>query len=944
VRSRLIALILVPTLAAVILGGVQVVSSVHAASDFKRVNHLAQLVADVSGLTHELAAERDLTAMYIARGRPDRDRTAVETQMSRVDGAAQNVRASAGVLLDEVTGRTRDIVETVLSRLGDLPALRDQALGKRLLPDAAIGLYSRVTGDLLSLYDELGKGGNDDDLSGRSQLLESLAKAKESLSRQRGILAVVLTTGRFEQDEMQDFLGALSDERNERQAFGAAASSEERRFFDETVNGSTASRADFLRTLVLIRADSGAPLQGLDLTKPNDAQEWFNAVTITIDRMRIVEKRHVSAILGRSAQLEDDERRQAFVGGGLVGALLLVVLLVTTGVARSLVRPLRRLRSEALEIAGHRLPETVQRLRDAGAEAAIPEVQPIGVSSRDEIGEVARAFDEVHREAVRLAGDEARLRSNVNAIFVNLSRRSQTLVERQLSLIERLEQGEENERRLADLFTLDHLATRMRRNSENLLVLAGQEAARRRSEPVELLDVVRAAVSEVENYERAVMRVQSDIALAGQAVSDIVHLLAELVENALWFSPAETKVFVSSNRIDGSGVMISVTDQGIGMTAEELAQVNWRLAEPPVVDVAASRRMGLFVVGRLALRHGIRVQLRSQEAGGLTAMVLVPETLVVNLGAQLFTGTGGMPTMTPPQPGPLTGPPGGPLSGPLSGPHPGLQPGSHPGSPQGPAIAPGGQHQVTSGGLPRRGTGGGEPFTMDRLRPFPPPAEPPALNAPWPEAHTAWPDAPRGEARPPFQPMVPPPVSEADMTGPIPAVSWGDGAGLGPDSGVSGADTTAGGDEYLPIFAEVESHWFKRTGSHPATAAPRSDDPPTGRRGDPPTGPQPAPQSGWTSPADAGWRAARSLSEPTHGGTTRGGLPKRVPKANLVPGTVDTGGKAARPQPIPPMSAERMRSRLASYQAGLRQGRAHARRDPVNGAAGDASTGGNDDA
>ncbi len=938
VRSRLIALILVPTLAAVILGGIQVVSSVHAASDFKRVNHLAQLVADVSGLTHELAAERDLTAMYIARGRPDRDRAAVETQMNRVDNAAQSVRASAGVLLNEVTGRTRDVVETVLSRLGDLPALRDQALGKRLLPDAAINLYSRVVGDLLSLYDELGKGGNDDDLSGRSLLLESLAKSKESLSRQRGILAVVLTTGRFEQDEMQDFLGALSDERNERQAFGAAAGSEERRFFDETVNGSTASRADFLRTLVLIRADSGAPLQGLDLTKPNDAQEWFNAVTITIDRMRIVEKRHVGAILGRSAQLEEGERRQAFVGGGLVGALLLIVLLVTTGVARSLVRPLRRLRSEALEIAGHRLPETVQRLRDAGAEAAIPEVQPIGVSSRDEIGEVARAFDEVHREAVRLAGDEARLRSNVNAIFVNLSRRSQTLVERQLSLIERLEQGEENERRLADLFTLDHLATRMRRNSENLLVLAGQEAARRRSEPVELLDVVRAAVSEVENYERAVMRVQSDIALAGQAVSDIVHLLAELVENALWFSPAETQVFVSSNRIDGSGVMISVTDQGIGMTAEELAQVNWRLAEPPVVDVAASRRMGLFVVGRLALRHGIRVQLRSQESGGLTAMVLIPESLVVNMGAQPYTGTGGMPTMTPPQPGPLMGPPGGPFPGPHPGQQAGPQSGGHPGPQPGPALAPGGPHQVTSGGLPRRGTG--EPFTMDRLRPFPPPAEPPALNAPWPEAHTAWPEAPREETRPPFQPMVPPPVSEGDMTGPIPAVSWGDGAGLGPDSGVSAADTTPGGDEYLPIFAEVESHWFKRTGGQAATAASRSDDHQTGRQ----TGPQPGPQSGWTSPADAGWRAARSLSEPAHGGTTRGGLPKRVPKANLVPGTVDTGGKAARPQPMPPRSAERMRSRLASYQAGLRQGRAHARRDQVNGAAGDAATDGNDDA
>jgi signal transduction histidine kinase len=922
VRSRLIALILVPTVAAVLLGGVQVVSSVNAASDFQRVNHLAQLVAGVTALTHELAAERDLTAMYIARGRPDRDRIAVENQMTRVDGVAAQVRDSGGVLLNEVTGRTRDVVDTVLSRLGDLAALRNQALGKQLLPDAAISLYSLVIGDLLSLYNEVGKGSTDDVLVGQSLTLEALAKAKENLSRQRGLLAVVLTTGRFEQSQMRDFLGAVADETNERRAFNSEASSDDRRFFDETVNGSTASRAEFLRTLVLIRANTGAPLQGLDLTKPNDAQEWFNAVTITIDRMRIVEKRHAGAIVQRSAQLESDERSRAFVGAGAVAVFLILVLLVTTGVAQSLVRPLRRLRSEALEIAGHRLPDTVQRLREAGAESITPEVVPIGVSTRDEIGEVARAFDEVHREAVRLAGDEARLRSNVNAIFVNLSRRSQTLVERQLSLIERLEQGEENERRLADLFTLDHLATRMRRNSENLLVLAGQEAARRRSEPIELLDVVRAAVSEVENYSRAVLRVQSEVALAGQAVSDIVHLLAELVENALWFSPAETKVFVSSNRIDGSGVMISVTDQGIGMTAEELAQVNWRLAEPPVVDVAASRRMGLFVVGRLALRHGIRVQLRSQDAGGLTAMVLIPENLVVAIPGHLYPGMPGMPTMSPPQPGP--------------------------------AALAGGPQTMTGMAGHGQAQGTGEPFALDRLRPFTAPSAPPALNAPWPGAHTQWPEAPAPDmappsGRPPFQAVVPSPMPEPDMTGPLPAVSWSAGSERGPDRA---ADR---GDEYLPIFAEVESNWFRRTGSHPHPGGHTGTDDarngastrvgPDVRNGaGARNGAEDTAAQSWASPADAGWRAARSLNEPSLGGVTRGGLPKRVPKANLVPGAVDAGGnKAGRQPPAPPPSADRMRSRLASYQAGLRQGRAAVRGEPVNGSGDGKTVDGKDD-
>src|SRR5690606_23003881 len=248
------------------------------------------------------------------------------------------------------------------------------------------------------------------------------------------------------------------------------------------------------------------------------------------------------------------EQQRAYVIAGAVLALLIAVLAITTGVARSLVRPLRRLRAEALEIAGKRLPEFVQHLResrDGAVDAEVPPIgvfsrdevgavdaegPPIGVFSRDEVGEVARAFDEVHREAVRLAGDEARLRANVNAMFVNLSRRSQTLVERQLTLIERLERGERDDDRLADLFKLDHLATRMRRNSENLLVLAGQEAARRWSQPVVLMDVVRAALGEVESYDRVSIQVQSDAAIAGQAVNDVVHLLAELIENAVSFS------------------------------------------------------------------------------------------------------------------------------------------------------------------------------------------------------------------------------------------------------------------------------------------------------------------------------------------------------------------------------------------------------------------------
>ncbi len=270
----------------------------------------------------------------------------------------------------------------------------------------------------------------------------------------------------------------------------------------------------------------------------------------------------------------------------------------------------------------------VRRLSESEGGDASAEIEPIGVTSTDEIGEVARAFDQVHREAVRLAADEAMLRGNLNAMFVNLSRRSQSLIERQLSLIDNLEQTEQDADRLSSLFRLDHLATRMRRNSENLLVLAGHEAASRRwSQPVPLVDVLRAAISEIEQYERVVLNVQPGIQVIGQAVNDVVHLVAEIVENATTFSPEDTQVYVTGQPLTSGGVLLDITDNGVGISEQEMAHANWRLDNPPVVDVAVSRRMGLFVVGRLAARHGVRVRLRHAQSGGLTALIWLPESV-----------------------------------------------------------------------------------------------------------------------------------------------------------------------------------------------------------------------------------------------------------------------------------------------------------------------------
>src|ERR1019366_9216645 len=336
------------------------------------------------------------------------------------------------------------------------------------------------------------------------------------------------------------------------------------------------------------------------------------------------------AVTSRAASLRKDAITSAVVVGAAVLLVLALALLFTIIVGRSMIRPLQRLRSGALQVAGVGLPEAVRGMSETDDPATGIEVDPIDVDSIDEIGEVARAFDQVHMEALRLAANEAALRGNVNAMFVNLSRRSQSLVERQIRLIDDLEQGEQDAERLGNLFQMDRLATRMRRNSENLLVLAGHEVSRRWNQPVALVDVLRAAVSEIEQYERVSMKVQRCISGRGHADNDVDHLVGELVENATSFSSAETHVTVSGHLLNSGGVLLDISDQGVGMGAEEMAHANWRLDNPPVVDVAVSRRMGLFVVARLAARHGIRVRLRPATTGGLTALVWLPDEVVMH--------------------------------------------------------------------------------------------------------------------------------------------------------------------------------------------------------------------------------------------------------------------------------------------------------------------------
>ncbi|MEV1169216.1 nitrate- and nitrite sensing domain-containing protein [Nonomuraea sp. NPDC049784] len=1068
-RSRLVALILIPTVVGVLLAGVQLANAIGTSADYRRLTQVAELVQRIGALNHELGKERTLTAWYVADRSRGQRLVQLKTQRQATDAAKKQVLSAATSIDATHSSRVREGVVNMRRWLDGLDSLRESMVSN-VPPRAAVSTYTTMIGTFSAIQGDLGDGVSDDTLQREVAALGSLQRVKEEISRQQIILIVALVERQLDSDDLSDFLGSWNKQQAELSNFEQEADPKDLKTYQQLVRGSDIDLADAMRQRALAQVREYNRIKDLDVTTHRDLSNWYDSTTLAGNAMRKVEDGLATKIVARTRDLSDTEQRNAIISGAMILVLLLLVLIFTTRVAGSLVRPLRRLRAEALQVATTRLPETVRVLRESGDGAHVPEVPSVGVNTRDEIGEVARAFDEVHREAIRLAGDEAKLRTNVNSMFVNLSRRSQTLVERQLQLIEGLEQGEEDEQRLANLFRLDHLATRMRRNSENLLVLAGQEAARKWSEPVPLVDIARASLSEVENYERVQIQIPSGTLIVGPAVTDAVHLLAELIENAISFSPRESKVTVTSTPAEG-GVLVSINDLGIGMSPEELSEANWRLANPPVVDVAVSRRMGLFVVGRLALRHGVRVQLSQRETGGLSALVMLPDMLISSgvgvpqQGGQYEAFTTFDPSMfgEPSQNGSGSYPSGrgadgpeqvvdtqwpGSLPAPGSGswgafgeqsaafnerpagdrpfeqpygeqPSFGEQPafGEQPSFGEQPAFGerqspfaeqPQGAQAAEDGDQPRWPSFAdetppppqqsfGEPRWPSFADETPPPAQQSFAENRWPsfaeqpppmqDDEPRWPsfateppqqsqdesrwssfadplprrslfdaeERPRAqygdEYRSPFA-EEPKPADQFEQNGRSDFDRFGPGAYssqdmTGPLPVVRNSPMEDQGDEFLPIFSSVGSDWFRRP--DPEVLRPRTEPAaPVYEEEQPeitavhpvvPTeAPSPASSGGlprrtpgasgagatWSSPADSGFQAAQAAAQPAQGGTTPSGLPRRVPKANLVPGTASLAEPQAE-SPAPQISPERLRSRLSSFQQGVRQGRAFTR-------------------
>ncbi|WP_040836528.1 nitrate- and nitrite sensing domain-containing protein, partial [Streptomyces acidiscabies] len=628
ISTRLVALLTLPVVAATTLGALRINQSMEDIQQLDNMRLLTDMTKQATELSIALQNERDRSAGPLAHGGRADDATVKGLRTTTDRSLDAFVNASEEIDATSKNGNlqgVRDNLVGLVGDLGNLAKLRSTAYTAQGNAMQTVEGYHRLITRLVDLSQDMAEATSNPEMIQRTRALAAFSSAKEYSSIQRAVLTAALPAN-------NKVFGDLSD--NDRNYGETAVEGEDSELAIFRSIYGDAGAEELLKPIesgnaTIEEADQYANRayasdSGLESQDKRSYQDWLDASGTKLQQMRNIESQLLDDMEQKARELRNETERDAIISGLLILMVLGVSLVGAFVVARSMIRSLRRLQETATKVAQERLPELVKQLSESDPQDVDTSVESVGVHSRDEIGQVAAAFDDVHREAVRLAAEQALLRGNVNAMFTNLSRRSQGLIQRQLSLISELESREADPDQLSSLFKLDHLATRMRRNGENLLVLAGEEPGRRWTRPVPLVDVLRAAASEVEQYERIELSSVPTTEVAGRVVNDLVHLLAELLENATSFSSPQTKVKVTGHALPDGRVLIEIHDTGIGLSPEDLAAINERLASPPTVDVSVSRRMGLFVVGRLSQRHGIRIQLRPSDSGGTTALVMLP--------------------------------------------------------------------------------------------------------------------------------------------------------------------------------------------------------------------------------------------------------------------------------------------------------------------------------
>lgn len=588
------------------------------------VNMLSVNAADqkvskpLSALVIELQQERRLS-LTRPNGAAVGRASELATQRQETDRALSKFRelsTSSGIGIP-LSAEVKSKVATLLTELDKLEGARqdvDRGPGGRnstvLAFDSVIDIAFLLWGDLGQLDDKA--------ISRDARNIVEMLAARELLSREDALATSILTSGRLNSADHLEFVRMVGAQRQKHQEAAADLPPADLKRYRELA----ASPAALNLRILEDRISRGRPNSKVQVTHA----EWRSVTDeLLAKENELLEKAGEDVVVRSTPVAVGVVVRLALAGGlGFLAVLASVVLAITT--ARHLVRQLERLQEAAHELSDVRLPNVVERLGHGEQVDIKAEAPPLEFGD-DDIGKVGQAFNAVQETAIRTAVEQAELRRGIRDILLSLARRSQALVHRQLNLLDQMERREIDTEELEDLFRLDHLATRMRRNAENLIILSGATPARGWRRPVPMVDVVRSAVAEVEDYTRVTVMPIDEVHLVGRAVADIAHLLAELIENAVSFSPPYTYAQISGHMV-ASGYALEIEDRGLGMSDDNLESINRKIADPPEFNLSSSVQLGLYVVGKLAERYGVQVTLKRSPYKGTTAVVIIPRELL----------------------------------------------------------------------------------------------------------------------------------------------------------------------------------------------------------------------------------------------------------------------------------------------------------------------------
>lgn len=898
---KVVAVLAVPMLIAVVLGAFRIQAELAEAS---RLSSSSERVLAVPAALHLEEALYDLAVASSSGTETTTATTAVNDSMQELVTAGRMFQSD-----DVLNGK-------VTRALEDSTSIVDEVAAGAVAPARLVILVNEVSTNISRAFTDVINTSQRPILRQRGGEFSSLWEARRALSDQR----VLFGAGRLDQ-QTRTALATTA---------GVELAALDRVIPpDESDSSPTVVAVNALRTSAQSRiaeigaTSSSSPLSSqIDIGLQTSSDQYDDVTDAAVEQFGASVTAESNA--ARSAALRDT----ALVLGAVLAALVIALI-----ISRSLVDPIRRLRFAALQASRRGLPEAIERIR-SGEKINELEIPRVPVHTHEEIGQLARAVDDMHGQAISLAGEQATLRRQVNDMFETLSRRNKSLVEQQLGLIEQLEQDEDDPKRLENLFRLDHIAARMRRNGENLLILSGTESRRGRTAPIQLADALRASVSGVEDYLRVGLGQIPSAVISGQASADVVHIVAELLDNALRYSPPESTVTINAARTNDGSMLVEVADLGLGMSTADLVDANGRLASGGEMTPDTARHMGLFVISRISMRHNISVRLRptgnAPDRAGITASILLPAALLETHPSDTATA----PFTSPAHQGAPAGNPGPVQVRPVS---------ALPDRTSEPTVAEtyslGAQAPImTASGLPQRQPGN----TVKAVMPTPVDGAPPAESAqlgtspvdslglprrtpgasgapgigdpaaaalrPEPSASPAEPFVARTQTVAPEPIAEPVPRHRLNSTAPTNTAAFFSSRardGFPPRTGARAtqpSDTPASAPPVAsPIYARMVSEWLVDPTAGTASA----------------TG-----EVAWTTEADQGWLAARASFELPVTRIADSGLPIRDRGARLVPGTVGGTNTPLRAgthrQSTDP---ENVRRGWSDYQSGVSRGR-----------------------